>query len=108
MKRTCYAAVRALLLLCLLLSLAVPAFADGMVQTEPLAYTDGRFTPGDGVRGYFLTAVPGAAWTAGPSGPGTPSRRRPCPGCSSFPPGTARQSSAFCPWGRRARCRQPF
>lgn len=60
MKRTCYAAVRALLLLCLLLSLAVPAFADGIVQTEPLAYTDGRFTPGDGVRGYFLTAVPGA------------------------------------------------
>ena len=58
MKQSCFAAVRGLLLLCLLFCLILPASADGMVQQEPLAYTGGEFRAGDGVRGYFLTAVP--------------------------------------------------
>ncbi len=60
MKRTCFAAIRALLILSLLCCMSLPAFADGPVQEEPLAYTDGVFTAGEGMRGYFLTAVPAA------------------------------------------------
>ena len=58
MKRTCFAALRGLLVLSLLCCLCLPVFADGMVQEEPLAYTDGVFSAGDGVLGYFLTSVP--------------------------------------------------